>query len=75
MPIGFDDLVDDVMNDCAAAIPVFPDFKMGFIGCPIAGLDLAQFAFCTSGSLDSQATKQAEARNTGGLSRDSSDAG
>jgi hybrid cluster-associated redox disulfide protein len=36
MPIGFDDLVDDVMKDFPATIRVFIDFKMGCIGCPIA---------------------------------------
>ena len=37
MSINFDDLVDDVMNACPATIRVFLDFKMGCIGCPIAG--------------------------------------
>ena len=36
MPIGFDDLVNDVMNDWPATIRVFFDFKMGCVGCPIA---------------------------------------
>ena len=36
MPIGFDDLVSDVMNDWPATIRVFLDFKMGCVGCPIA---------------------------------------
>jgi hybrid cluster-associated redox disulfide protein len=36
MPIGFDDLVHDVMNDWPATIRVFFDFKMGCVGCPIA---------------------------------------
>ena len=36
MPIGFDDLVNDVMNDWPATIRVFLDFKMGCVGCPIA---------------------------------------
>jgi hybrid cluster-associated redox disulfide protein len=36
MPIGFDDLVHDVMKDRPAAIRVFLDFRMGCVGCPIA---------------------------------------
>ncbi len=36
MLIGFDDLVDDVMNDFPATMRVFLDFKMGCIGCPVA---------------------------------------
>ena len=36
MPIGFDDLVHDVMSDWPATIRVFLDFKMGCVGCPIA---------------------------------------
>jgi hybrid cluster-associated redox disulfide protein len=36
MPIGFDDLVSDVMNDWPATIRVFLDFRMGCVGCPIA---------------------------------------
>jgi hybrid cluster-associated redox disulfide protein len=36
MPIGFDDSVQDVMNDWPATIRVFLDFKMGCVGCPIA---------------------------------------
>lgn len=36
MPIGFDDLVHDVMNDWPATIRIFLDFKMGCVGCPIA---------------------------------------
>jgi hybrid cluster-associated redox disulfide protein len=36
MPIGFDDLVNDVMTDWPATVRVFLDFKMGCVGCPIA---------------------------------------
>ena len=36
MSIGFDTLVDDVMNAHPATIWVFLDFKMGCVGCPIA---------------------------------------
>ena len=35
MPIGFDDLVDDVMRD-SETIRVFLQFRMGCVGCPIA---------------------------------------
>ena len=36
MPIGFDDLVHDVMNGWPATIRVFLDFRMGCVGCLIA---------------------------------------
>ncbi|WP_291859257.1 DUF1858 domain-containing protein [Bradyrhizobium sp.] len=36
MPIGFDDLVHGVMNDWPANIRVFLDFRMGYVGCPVA---------------------------------------
>ena len=36
MPIGFDDLVADVMKEQPATIRVFLDFRMGCVGCPIA---------------------------------------
>jgi hybrid cluster-associated redox disulfide protein len=36
MPIGFDDLVDDVMSGAPATIRVFLAFRMGCVGCPIA---------------------------------------
>ncbi len=36
MPIGFDDLVHDVMTDQPETIRVFLDFRMGCVGCPIA---------------------------------------
>ena len=36
MPIGFDDLVHDVMNGWPATIRVFLDSGMGCVGCPIA---------------------------------------
>ena len=39
MPIGFDDLVHDVMNDWPATIRVFLDFRTGCVGCPIACFD------------------------------------
>lgn len=36
MPIGFDDIVGDVMEARPATIRVFLDFRMGCVGCPIA---------------------------------------
>lgn len=35
MPIGFDDLVDNVMRDAPETIGVFLKFRMGCVGCPI----------------------------------------
>jgi hybrid cluster-associated redox disulfide protein len=36
MPIGFDDLVDDVMSGVPETIRVFLEFRMRCVGCPIA---------------------------------------
>jgi hybrid cluster-associated redox disulfide protein len=36
MPIGFDDVVDDVMSSTPETIRVFLAFKMGCVGCPVA---------------------------------------
>jgi hybrid cluster-associated redox disulfide protein len=36
MPIGFDDIVGEVMTARPAAIRVFLDFRMGCVGCPIS---------------------------------------
>ena len=36
MPIGFDDIVGDVMSARPATIRVFLDFRMGCVGCPIS---------------------------------------
>jgi hybrid cluster-associated redox disulfide protein len=36
MPIGFDDLVDDVMTGVPETIRVFLEFRMRCVGCPIA---------------------------------------
>ncbi len=36
MPIGFDDLVDDVMSRTPETIRVFLEFRMRCVGCPIA---------------------------------------
>ena len=36
MPIGFDDIVGEVMTNRPATIRVFLDFRMGCVGCPIS---------------------------------------
>ena len=36
MPIGFDDIVGEVMTARPATIRVFLNFRMGCIGCPIS---------------------------------------
>jgi hybrid cluster-associated redox disulfide protein len=36
MPIGFDDIVGEVMDARPATIRVFLDFRVGCVGCPIA---------------------------------------
>ena len=36
MPIGFDDIVGEVMRNRSATIRVFLDFRMGCVGCPIS---------------------------------------
>lgn len=36
MPVGPDDLVDEVMRSHPATIRVFLDFRMSCVGCPIA---------------------------------------
>lgn len=36
MPVGFDDIVGEVMAARPATIRVFLDFKMGCVGCPIS---------------------------------------
>ncbi len=37
MPIGFDDIVGEVMTTRPATIRVFLDYRMGCVGCPISG--------------------------------------
>jgi hybrid cluster-associated redox disulfide protein len=37
MPIGFDDIVGEVMTARPATIRVFLEFRMGCVGCPISG--------------------------------------
>jgi len=36
MPIGFDDIVGEVMAARPATIRVFLDYRMGCVGCPIS---------------------------------------
>jgi len=36
MPIGFDDIVGEVMTARPATIRVFLDFRMACVGCPIS---------------------------------------
>jgi hybrid cluster-associated redox disulfide protein len=36
MPVGFDDIVGEVMTARPATIRVFLDFRMGCVGCPIS---------------------------------------
>lgn len=36
MPVGFDDIVGEVMTAWPATIRVFLDFRMGCVGCPIS---------------------------------------
>jgi hybrid cluster-associated redox disulfide protein len=37
MPIGFEDIVGEVMTARPATIRVFLEFRMGCVGCPISG--------------------------------------
>ena len=49
MPIGFEDMVGDVMGACPATIRVFLDFRMGCVGCPIAAFHSINDACCEHG--------------------------
>jgi len=44
MLIGFDDIVGEIMAARPATIRVFLDFRMGCIGCPIAGFHTVEDA-------------------------------
>lgn len=37
VPIGFDDIVGEVMTTRPATIRLFLDYRMGCVGCPISG--------------------------------------
>ena len=58
MPIGFDDLVDDVMNSAPETIRVFLAFRMGCVGCPIACFHTVDDA-CREHSVDPDAFLEA----------------
>jgi hybrid cluster-associated redox disulfide protein len=49
MPIGFDDLVDDVMSGAPETIRVFLAFRMRCVGCPIACFHTVDDACCEHG--------------------------
>jgi hybrid cluster-associated redox disulfide protein len=63
MPIGPDDLVDDIMRRWPATIRVFVDHRMGCVGCPIGsfhsvedacrehGIDQDDFLFALAGKI------------------------
>jgi hybrid cluster-associated redox disulfide protein len=54
MPIGFDDLVDDVMSAAPETIRVFLQFGMACVGCPIACFDTVDDA-CREHGVDRDA--------------------
>jgi hybrid cluster-associated redox disulfide protein len=58
MPIGFDDLVDDVMSSAPETIRVFLAFRMGCVGCPIACFHTVDDA-CREHGVDRDAFLQA----------------
>jgi hybrid cluster-associated redox disulfide protein len=49
MPIGLDDLVDDVMRGRPETIRVFLEFRMRCVGCPIACFHTVEDAACEHG--------------------------
>jgi hybrid cluster-associated redox disulfide protein len=51
MPVGFDDIVGEVMTAWPATIRVFLDFRMGCVGCPISGFHTVNDA-CTEHDVD-----------------------
>jgi hybrid cluster-associated redox disulfide protein len=63
MPIGPDDLVDDIMRRWPATIRVFVDHRMGCVGCPVGsfhsvedacrehGIDEDGFLFALAGKI------------------------
>lgn len=54
MPIGFDDLVGEVMTARPVTIRVFLDFRMGCVGCPISAFHSVDDA-CTEHGIDRDA--------------------
>jgi hybrid cluster-associated redox disulfide protein len=51
MPIGFDDIVGEVMSARPATIRAFLDFRMGCVGCPISAFHTVDDA-CTEHGVD-----------------------
>jgi len=58
MPIEPIDLVDEVMRSHPATIRIFPDFKMGCVGCPIASFHTVDQA-CAEHRVNADAFLQA----------------
>jgi hybrid cluster-associated redox disulfide protein len=54
MPIGFDDIVGEVMSARPATIRVFLDFRMGCVGCPISAFHKVDDA-CSEHGIDRDA--------------------
>jgi hybrid cluster-associated redox disulfide protein len=51
MPIGPDDLVDDIMRRWPATIRVFVDHRMGCVGCPVGSFHSVEDA-CREHGID-----------------------
>jgi hybrid cluster-associated redox disulfide protein len=51
MPIGPDDLVDDIMRRWPATIRVFVDRRMGCVGCPVGSFHSVEDA-CREHGID-----------------------
>lgn len=51
MPIGFDDIIGEVMSTRPTTIRAFLDFRMGCVGCPIAAFHTVSDA-CKEHSVD-----------------------
>ena len=51
MPIGFDDIVGEVMTAWPATIRVFLDFRMACVGCPISAFHTVDDA-CSEHGVD-----------------------
>ena len=54
MPIGFDDIVGEVMAARPATIRVFLDYRMGCVGCPISAFHSVDHA-CKEHGVDRDA--------------------
>jgi hybrid cluster-associated redox disulfide protein len=51
MPIGFEDIVGELMTARPATIRIFLDFRMGCVGCPISAFHSVDDA-CTEHGVD-----------------------